>query len=107
MTSVVAVHSINSEHRAAEQHALDTWRKPAGDNGRFWLRDDLIEVTPQAHIFLYQYDSINAFETKTSFVSAANDLLESISSVRQEDTRKPLLFIAHSVGGWLVLRVSL
>ena len=107
MTSVVAVHSFNSEHKPAKRHALDTWRKPASDSGRFWLRDDLPAAIPQARIFLYQYDSIKAIETNRSFVSAANDLLESIRSVRQEDPREPLLFVAYSVGGWLVLRVSL
>ena len=106
-TSVVAVHSFNSEHKAAEQHALDTWQKPVGDNGRFWLRDDLPGAIPQARIFLYEYDSIQAFEKHDHFISTSNGLLELIRSDRQENAWSPLLFIAHGVGGLLVLQVSL
>lgn len=107
MNSVVAVHGFYTEHKAAEQHALDTWRKPAGDNGRFWLRDDLAAAIPQARIFLYEYDSIQVFEKRGHFVSTANDLLESIRNVRQDDPSSPLLFIAHGLGGMLVLQVGL
>ena len=107
MSSIVAVHSLKADTKADDQHALDTWRKPAGDNGRFWLRDDLPKVTPQAQIFLYQYDSIKAFETKGHFVSTADNLLGSVRSVRREDQRRPLLFIAQGLGGLLVFQVSL
>ena len=106
VTSIVAVHGFNSDSKADDQHALDTWRKPAGDNGRFWLRDDLPGAIPKARIFLYEYDGIQAFEKKGHFVSAGNDLLESVRDVRHEDPNGSLIFIAYDLGGMLVLQVS-
>ena len=107
MTIVVAVHSFYSEPKAAEQHALDIWRNLAGDDGRFWLRDDLPGAIPQARIFLYEYDSVQTFENKGHLFSTAEDLLESVSSVRHEDPNRSLIFIAHGLGGFLVLQVSM
>lgn len=45
-SSIVAVHGLNPHSKPDEQHAWDTWRKPAGPAGRLWLRDDLPKVAP-------------------------------------------------------------
>ena len=107
--SIVAVHGLNVDGVADDQHAWDTWIKPAGPSGRFWLRDDLPHhYTPQARILLYKYNSALVFGSpdKDHFVDQGNDLLQSIQNERPKDRNRPLIFIAHNLGGILVQQVS-
>ena len=53
--------------------------------GRLWLRDDLPQYTPQARIFLYEYNSTLIYGgTKGRFIDKANDLLEAIRLERKK-----------------------
>ena len=107
--SIVAVHGLNVDGVADDQHAWDTWIKPAGPSGRCWLRDDLPHhYTPQARILLYKYNSALVFGSpdKDHFVDQGNDLLQSIQNERPKDRNRPLIFIAHNLGGILVQQVS-
>lgn len=77
MSSIVAIHALN--------HAWDTWRKPAGDNGHLLLRDDLPDHLPRARISLYEYDSKMIFGgTKGNFLDTADGLLEDLLLDRLE-----------------------
>lgn len=103
------MHGLNVDGVADAQHAWDTWRKPAGPSGRFWLRDDLRQnYTPRARIFLYKYDSARVFGSpdKDHFVDEGNDLLQSVQNERPKDRNRPLIFVAHNLGGILVQQVS-
>ena len=103
----MAVQGLNSEHTAAEHYGLEAGKKPAENNGRSWILDDLPRRTSPERIFLYEYDTIQAFQMKSNFISEAYSLLDSIRSVRHEDPNRVLIFIAHGLGGLLVLQVSL
>ena len=64
---------------------MGQWRKPSGDKGRLWLRDDLPKYAPWARIFLYQYNSKLVYGgDKARFVDKANDLLETLRIERKK-----------------------
>ena len=85
LCSIVAVHGLNPYSKSDEQHAWDTWRKPAGLTGRLWLRDDLPKVAPQSRIFLYEYNSTLLYGgDKGRFIDKANDLLEALRAERKK-----------------------
>lgn len=100
---IVAVHGLNPYSKPDEQHAWNTWRKPAGPTGRLWLQDDLPKVAPRSRIFLYEYDSTLVYGVeKGRFFDKANDLLEALRAERKKDDKRPLIFIGHSLGGILI-----
>jgi hypothetical protein len=81
--SIVAVHGLNPWSKSTQEHALDTWRAPAGDEGRLWLRDDLPTTLPTARIFLYEYDSTVVYgKDYRTFNDKANSLLSDIQVER-------------------------
>lgn len=85
LTSIVAVHGINPSSKPDEQHAWDTWRKPAGPTGRLWLRDGLPKFAPRSRIFLYEYNSSLVYGgDKGRFIDKANDLLEALRADRKK-----------------------
>lgn len=68
-----------------------------------WLRDVLPEHTPQARIFLYVYNSKLVYGgDKGRFVDKATELLEVTRNARKKQPQRPLVFLAHSLGGILV-----
>ena len=86
------MHGLNPRSVPEVDHAWDTWRKPSGDKGRLWLREDLPKYAPDARIFLYQYNSKLVYGgDKARFIDKANDLLEDL---RIE--RKKVLAHSHS-----------
>ena len=115
------MHGLNPRSVPEADHAWDTWRKPSGDEGRLWLRDDLPKYTPYARIFLYQYNSKLVYGgDKARFIDKANDLLEALRIERKKVVlqplsftvklmlprmKRPLIFLAHSLGGILVRQV--
>lgn len=82
--SIVAVHGLNPRNKKLQDHAWDTWRKPAGLQGRLWLRDYLPNDLPDARIFLYEYDSAVLGSNKESFVDAGSTLLEWLRIARHQ-----------------------
>jgi hypothetical protein len=100
---IVAVHGLNPFNKDKAEHAWDTWRKPSGNNGRLWLRDDLPKALPESRIFLCEYDSTVAYgRDRSSFLDKANALLEAITIKRRDANQRPLLFLGHSLGGLLI-----
>lgn len=66
-----------------KKHAWDTWRKPAGEEGRLWLKDDLPKSLPEARIFLYEYGSRIFSGKYETFLDAGNELLDSLRGKRR------------------------
>lgn len=84
-----------------EKHANNTWREPR--SGRLWLKDDLPAVTPLARIFAYEYDASAVFgEDQETFVKGATRLLDDLRMKRIDDQNRPLIFLGHSLGGFLI-----
>ncbi|KAL5610838.1 hypothetical protein FOBRF1_006955 [Fusarium oxysporum] len=100
---IIAVHGLNPRGRPINEHAYHTWTKPHDAGGHLWLRDSLPKVTPSARIFLYVYNSNLVFsQTKERFIDKANDLLEALRMERKKAVDRPIIFLAHSLGGILI-----
>nr|XP_036586253.1 ankyrin repeat-containing protein [Colletotrichum truncatum]KAF6796660.1 ankyrin repeat-containing protein [Colletotrichum truncatum] len=93
---IVAVPGLGS-------HALGSWKSPTGDE--VWLRDFLPKDIPNIRVLLYGYDtSLPGSLSKQSIQDLGKMLLEHIAAFRANDgtTRRPLIFIGHSLGGLLI-----
>lgn len=98
--SIVAVHGLGGDWE-------QTWTE---ENGQIWLRDFLPSHLPhRARVFSYGYDSSTAFSKSVADIDVQAaillDRLEGKRSALAEQSR-PVVFIAHSLGGILVKKVS-
>ncbi|KAH6641640.1 ankyrin repeat-containing domain protein [Chaetomium tenue] len=78
---------------------------PGPDPFIYWPRDLLPKDCPQSRVLVYGYDTkvtkyVRGATNKNSVFSHAKDLLFALSRARQLD--RPLIFIAHSLGGVVV-----
>ncbi|KAI1197061.1 hypothetical protein F5X97DRAFT_334208 [Nemania serpens] len=99
---IVAVHGLNPKGKSVKEHAWDTWRKPSGQQGRLWLRDDLPQSLPEARIFLYEFDSRIFANKHETFWDAGNEFLDCLRGKRRSDRCRPLILVGHSLGGLLI-----
>ena len=101
--SIIAVHGLNPRSKEDVAHAWDTWRTPAGRDGRLWLRDDLPEHVPKSRIFLYEYNATAVYgKDRSTFIDKASALLEAIRAERDEAESRPIVLMGHSMGGLLI-----
>lgn len=101
--SVVAVHGLGGDWEA-------TWTD--ADQSCLWLRDFVPQQFPDTNlrIWSFGYDSKTAFTNSTADIDdAAKALIDSVDGERRgNNSRKnPIIFVAHSLGGIIVKRVSL
>ncbi|KAI9776252.1 MAG: hypothetical protein M1839_000486 [Geoglossum umbratile] len=97
IVDIVAIHGLNG-------HREKTW---TASNNILWLRDLLPKDIPNARIFSWGYD-VNTHST--SHLSAqylyghARTLVSDLSRKRRvtKTQRRPIIFIAHSLGGIVV-----
>ncbi|KAK2042669.1 hypothetical protein LZ31DRAFT_525790 [Colletotrichum somersetense] len=93
---IVAVPGLGS-------HPLGSWRSPKNDD--VWLRDFLPNDVPDIRVLIYGYDTtLEDSRSKQSIEDLGGILLERVVAFRARDgtTRRPLIFIGHSLGGLLV-----
>ncbi|KAI9376511.1 hypothetical protein BJX61DRAFT_538748 [Aspergillus egyptiacus] len=96
-SSIVAVHGLNPKNK--ERHAERTWEL----NGKLWLRDLLPTQLPQARILLFGYNSSVSIRSSSAGVrEQAQNLLSRLWLAREGCESRPIIFIAHSLGGILV-----
>ncbi|KAI0450701.1 hypothetical protein F5B21DRAFT_489716 [Xylaria acuta] len=80
----------------------------------YWPRDLLPDIVPDARVLTFGYDtnirhSLNGPISQNRLGDHATDFLSALETCRFQSTRRPLIFIAHSLGGLLVkdmLRLS-
>ncbi|RMJ16727.1 hypothetical protein CDV36_003631 [Fusarium kuroshium] len=103
LVDIVAVHGLNPRSKPDQEHAWDTWRTPAGPEGKLWLRDELPKELPHARIFLYEYNSTAVYgKDRTTFLDKVNAFLEAMRIDRRKTPQRPLLLLGHSLGGLLI-----
>jgi len=96
---IVFVHGLNGD-------AIESWTDP--DTKSFWPKDFLPNDTPEARVMTFGYNADAAFgNTTADIVDHAKDLLSSLIDKREEEdeNRRPIIFIAHSLGGIVVKQV--
>jgi triacylglycerol esterase/lipase EstA (alpha/beta hydrolase family) len=95
--SIVAVHGLNGS-------AFETWTDPGSRS--MWLATMLPEAVPYARVMTFGYDSTLAFsKSKAGIDSYARDLLNRLRLAREQEdgaVNRPVVFIAHSLGGIVV-----
>ncbi|KAJ1323474.1 adenosylhomocysteine nucleosidase [Microdochium nivale] len=89
------------------RHPLLSWHGGQGGDAFNWVRDALPLFLPGVRVFLYGFGSEL---TNASFVDATVASTEALMSILEEDgfsapTTKPMLFIAHSLGGLVLKRL--
>jgi hypothetical protein len=106
--SIVAVHGLGGE-------GFRTWvtQDPHSSNGsskpRSWLEELLGQDVPNARILTYGYvtEGVNyRYLVRNVLYGRALDLVQELSIQRGNDgtSKRPIFFIAHSLGGWIVKR---
>jgi predicted alpha/beta hydrolase family esterase len=92
-------------------HWQKTW---TAENGKMWLRDflpaQLLQLDVKAAFWSYGWNADIALSTAvTSLVDEAEMLLDRIQGERITAAQKarPVVFVAHSLGGILVKKVPL
>ncbi|KAK1252195.1 hypothetical protein MKX08_003382 [Trichoderma sp. CBMAI-0020] len=83
-------------------HAFGSWKSK--NMPHMWLRDFLPQSVVNARILTYGYDTkIYGSQSEESILELAKALLESIKTTRRKNIRnRPIIFIAHSLGGLVV-----
>lgn len=106
---IVAVHGLFG-------HYQNTWKPP--NSAEFWLKDFLSKLLAKpsdgqrpikSRVLSFGYDASLLFKTSNVDVEqAARQLIAKIHSKRPTDALKarPIVFIAHSLGGIVVKQVS-
>ncbi|OHE91729.1 hypothetical protein CORC01_12956 [Colletotrichum orchidophilum] len=96
--SVIAVHGMNV--KGNDGHSKNTWTH---ENGINWLRSLLPSRLPLARILAFQYNA-NVFSGSSiaGIRAQAVNLLNCLKNVRKMDETRPMIFIAHSLGGIIV-----
>lgn len=94
---IVAVHGLNPKGK--ENHAEKTWTK----GEKLWLRDFLAPNYPNARIMLFGYNSNVINDANVMDIAHhAENLLNQLDFKRGADPDRPLVFVAHSLGGLVV-----
>lgn len=93
------MHGLNPANK--ESHAEETWT--SGD--KLWLKDFLPSRLPTARVMIFGYNSNVAFNTSIDGVrEQAAILLERLELEREDVEERPIIFVAHSLGGIIVKR---
>lgn len=88
---IIAIHGLNGD-------PYKTWTD--SETQRFWLGDLLPDDIPGARIFTYGYPSHLLCSTSRARISDfAETLLAHLESRRVANEQRPIIFVAHSLGG--------
>jgi hypothetical protein len=96
-------------------HPQKTWTHPktiskSKTEGIYWPRDLLSNDFPNVRILTYGYDShVSRFFAATNqsgIFSHGQKFLRALKRERQEAPKRPLIFLAHSLGGIITKEVS-
>jgi hypothetical protein len=105
-----ATHSYdNSESPSKFRRLLssDSSKRTAARKAVFWPQDLLPTTLPNARVYTYGYDSnirhrLGTPANKSTVYDLGHDLLLSLEAKRNCQPSRPLIFVAHSLGGIVV-----
>ncbi|KAI1464509.1 uncharacterized protein F4812DRAFT_467088 [Daldinia caldariorum] len=87
-------------------HPFGSWQPKKSDNTFMWIRDELPLDLPQLRPIIYGYETVlpgsRSFQTITDLASQLINQLA--SSVWTALSAKPIVFLAHSLGGIILKR---
>ncbi|KAK4178920.1 hypothetical protein QBC36DRAFT_365743 [Triangularia setosa] len=89
LIDIVAVHGLTG-------HAATTW---TSDNSRMWIRDFIPLWFSNARVMSFGYESSRSIG---DVKDVARQLLNGLMSNRQNAETRPVVFLAHSLGGLVV-----
>ncbi|VUC20827.1 unnamed protein product [Clonostachys rosea] len=100
IVDIISVHGL-------EGHATNTWTC-SSPNARVWLRDFLPRDIPNARVMSFGYESHVRSKSVAEIEDTARQLLNGLKSKRETENAcsRPLIFIAHSLGGLVVKKAS-
>ncbi|OTA54770.1 hypothetical protein K449DRAFT_426090 [Hypoxylon sp. EC38] len=82
-------------------HPFGSWQPKREDRSFMWIRDELPRSMPDTRFSIYGYDTTlvrsNSFQSIEDLAASLIDHIK--ASVLTLSTAKPLLFLAHSLGG--------
>lgn len=99
MQSCIAISGLAS-------HPFGSWKQRDDATTFMWLRDGLPQDIPQIRVITYGYDT-GLFGSKSvqSVDDLARSMIKKLEAIRQLGRhRKPIVFIAHSLGGIVLKR---
>ncbi|OQV05948.1 hypothetical protein CLAIMM_10599 isoform 1 [Cladophialophora immunda] len=101
VADIVAIHGLNG-------HPYGSWLSKSS-RPKMWLKDFLPADIPSCRIFIYGYKS-NIFDEKThprhELFHQAERLNATLNNIRTAaESRRPIIFLAHSYGGLVLARV--
>ncbi|KAH7380996.1 hypothetical protein BKA64DRAFT_584580, partial [Cadophora sp. MPI-SDFR-AT-0126] len=95
---VVAVHGLGGD-----------WEEAWTDDttGKLWLRDFLPSQFPKTRVWSFGYNASVLSKSVEDIDDAATSLVDALKGERQStpSRTKPIIFVAHSLGGIIVKRV--
>ncbi|KAH7112398.1 vegetative incompatibility protein HET-E-1 [Dactylonectria macrodidyma] len=96
---IIAVHGLGSN--------VDwSWTWKDGEKRIHWLRDPhmLPAKVPKSRIIVYNYESTwHADAPKTRLQLCGEELVHSIHSFRGDASKRPIVFVGHSLGGNVIV----
>ncbi|CAG7849681.1 Vegetative incompatibility protein HET-E-1, partial [Serendipita indica DSM 11827] len=99
VVDIVAIHGLNG-------HREKTW---TSEDGKMWLRDFLQDDLPRVRVLSYGYDADTHSRERVSTETIhrhGNNLANALSRARKGASRRPIIFVAHDVGG-IILKWAL
>ncbi|CCA74747.1 hypothetical protein PIIN_08705, partial [Serendipita indica DSM 11827] len=97
VVDIVAIHGLQG-------HREKTWTT---DDQIYWLRDLLPSDLPNVRILSYGYDADTRSHecVSTQTISRhADGLANALARIRKDAPRRPIIFIAHNIGGIILKR---
>lgn len=89
-------------------HSFGSWQTHGHDKSFMWIRDDLPQKLPGVRFLIYGYDTTLSNSKSFQIISdLAISLVQTMKAIGwSAPSAKPVLFLAHSLGG-VVLKQSL
>jgi pimeloyl-ACP methyl ester carboxylesterase len=105
--SEASSEEYSDERHRKIQKVVDSFKVSRDRKAVYWPRDLLPQTLPYARVLTYGYDThlghrLGRPKSQNTVYDFAKDFLMELEAVRRSQPKRPLLFIAHSLGGIVV-----